>query len=267
MTFNQRLTAIKTVIKNLIIGGNIISLTMVLKPKRMIGYVSEILFFYKAFNSKRGLPQKNVYKVLPSENIESIKLGGFKDGGTWFSQSSFLTDIINLSLICQIIKPKIIFEIGTFYGYTSFHFALNSPDDTIIYTLDLPIDEKLIPELKTTLVDESHIKNRKEIVKFSFSNTFEEKKIIRLFGDSATYDFSDFWGKVDLFFIDGAHSYDYVRSDTLNALKCCHKGSIIVWHDYGRVGVNGVSKWLHEFSKEREIFSISGGSLAYMVIK
>jgi len=39
---------------------------------------------------------------------------------------------------------------------------------------------------------------------------------------------------------------------------------VVAWHDYGRMGVNGVSKWLHEFRRQgRQIFRIPGGSLAY----
>jgi hypothetical protein len=86
--------------------------------------------------------------------------------------------------------------------------------------------------------------------------------------DSAKFDYSPFNRRVDLFFIDGAHSYPYVRDDTLKALECCRPGSVIAWHDYGRHGVNGVSRWLHEFSRGRKIYCIpGGGSLAYMRVE
>jgi phosphoribulokinase len=72
--------------------------------------------------------------------------------------------------------------------------------------------------------------------------------------------------KIDLFFIDGAHSYPCVKSDTENALKCMKRGGLLIWHDYGRVGVNGVSKYLHELAEEMPIFSVPGSSLAFSVI-
>ena len=53
--------------------------------------------------------------------------------------------------------------------------------------------------------------------------------------------------------------------DRLNALSCCHGGSVIAWHDYGRSGVNGVSRWVDELSRDYEIYSVSGGSLAFTV--
>jgi hypothetical protein len=88
-----------------------------------------------------------------------------------------------------------------------------------------------------------------------------------LFGDSASFDFSPFAGAVDLFFIDGAHSYEYVRSDTLRALQCVRPGGVIAWHDFGRTGVNGVSRWLLEMhSRQWPVCAAPGGSLAYMIV-
>jgi len=152
-------------------------------------------------------------------------------------------------------------------GYTAFHFALNTQKDAIIYTLDLPKDKSLNTKLKTTLVDDTHIKLYGMSKKYIFEKSNVSSKIVCLFGDSDTFDFSPYNRKVDFFFIDGAHSYECVRSDTLNALNCCHPGSIIAWHDFGRVGVNGVSKWILELSKKYDIYSIPGGSLAFMELK
>lgn len=72
---------------------------------------------------------------------------------------------------------------------------------------------------------------------------------------------------MDFFFIDGAHSYQYVRSDTLNAFQCCHLGSVVAWHDFGRLGVNGVTRWVLDVARDHEVYVIPGGSLAFMVIK
>lgn len=255
------------VIRNLILGGNIASLSLLTKPKSMINYISESLFLYKTLNSKRGITQKNVFEVLKSSNTELLKLGSLTNGGTWFWRSSYTTDIINLCLICQLLKPKVIFEIGTFNGYTAFHFALNSAEDAVIYTLDLQKQNNFNPKLKTTAFDDMHIRSYLSSNKLLFTDDGVASKIHCLFGDSAEFDFSPYHDKVDFFFIDGAHSYEYVRSDTLNALNCCHSGSVIAWHDFGRVGLNGVSKWILELSKKYDIYSVPDGSLAFMVVK
>jgi hypothetical protein len=268
MRLGQALETARTVLKNVFLGGNIISLSLLAKPQEMIGYISESLFLYKTISSKRGLPQKNVYEILQADNIETIRLGNLK-GVAWFlARASNAVDIVSLCLICQIIKPKVVFEIGTMRGYTSFHFALNTPDDTKIYTLDLLQNEHVDPKLKTTITDDIHIKSHARPERYCFENSDVASKIMCLFGDSAAFDFSPFYHSVDFFFIDGAHSYEYVRSDTLNALKCCHPGSVIAWHDFGRAGVNGVTTFLLELAKEgRDIYAVPGGSLAFAVIK
>ena len=267
-SLREGIRTITIILRNIILGGNLISLSQIGHPKNLVKYASECLFNYKTLFAKRGIPQKNVFDVLPSLDVEDIKLGRLKHGGGWFfASSSYTADIINLCLICQISKPKVILEIGTLRGYTTFHFALNTPDDAKIYTLDLPKKENIETILKTTASDHHHIDSYEKSVQYFFDGNEVASKITCLFGDSGNYNFSSFHGKVDFFFIDGAHSYSYVRSDTLNALKCCHPGSIIAWHDFGRMGVNGVTKWLIELSKQgHHIYAIPGGSLAFMMV-
>src|SRR3712207_5275930 len=62
----------------------------------------------------------------------------------WMSKS-YTADLVSLCLICRILKPRTIFEIGTFRGYTALHFALNTPDDARVYTLDLPSNQEFTP--------------------------------------------------------------------------------------------------------------------------
>jgi len=206
--------------------------------------------------------------VLPSNDSANIKLGNLSSGGSWFgAQASYTADILNLCLSCQIISPKVVFEIGTLRGYTAYQFALNTPDNGKIYTLDLPKEENVPLALHTTGLDDLHINSYSQMERQCFENSAVASKITFLLGDSAVFDFSPYYDKVDFFFIDGAHSYEYVCSDTLNALKCCHPGSVITWHDFGRVGINGVTKWILELSKTEKIYSVPGGSLAFMIVK
>jgi len=250
--------------KAVLLGGNMASLSLILKPKTAVRCCSEAIFSYHAISRRGRLQEKKVFEVLPFNEVTSILLGNLRHGFAWFrAEGSYMVDLISLCMICASLQPKTIFEIGTFNGYSAYEFALNSPDDAKIYSLDLSPDGR--PTLNTTSSDDSIIKGRFAET-CAFHETSQEKKIKLLFGDSATFDFSPYHGLVDLFFIDGAHSYDYVRSDTLNAIKCCHPGSVIAWHDFGRFGVNGVSRWLKQFSKEHEVYSVPGGSLAFTVV-
>jgi predicted O-methyltransferase YrrM len=161
-----------------------------------------------------------------------------------------------------------VFEIGTLNGYTALHFALNSPDDGTVYTLDLPQDvaRTAAVQLATTVIDDEHIRSNLGRQTYCFRGTAVERKIRTLFGDSATFDFAPYHGAIDLMFIDGAHSYEYVRSDTVQAMRCVRPGGLICWHDFGRVGVNGVTQWLRELrAAGNPVFCVPGGSLAFMV--
>ncbi len=253
--------------KNLILGCNIKSLLMILKPRKLLHYVNEILFFYKNINPGKSITQKNVYEILPARRVESINFGNLYHHETWLGTqySSYKSDLINLCLICRLLNPRTIFEIGTYQGNTALHFALNTAENSRIYTLDLPA-ETTSHKLATTIADDTYLQFLKDKTA-CFKGYRESDKIIRLFGDSATFDFSPYYNEIDFFFIDGAHSYQYVKSDTLNAFKCCHPGSVIAWHDFGKAGINGVSKYLKQLSAKHKIYSPPGGYLAFMVVK
>ena len=56
-------------------------------------------------------------------------------------------------------------------------------------------------------------------------------RVTFLSSDSATFDESAYHGTIDLAFVDGAHSYEYVKSDSEKAWKMLRPGGIIAWHD------------------------------------
>jgi SAM-dependent methyltransferase len=257
-----------TVGRNVFLGGNLASLSLIVRPRELVRYVGESLLLYRSLTSQRGVPQKNVYEVLkPSGSIEEISLGNLEGDGAWFTPApSYASDIVSLCLMCRILRPKTVFEIGTLTGYTALHFALNTEEGAQVYTLDLPKDTPVAPRLKTDMADDFGIRRHASARSYCFENVPAASKIQTLFGDSAQFDFTPFFGKVDLFFIDGAHSFDYVRNDTLNALKCCHPGSVIAWHDFGRVVVDGVARWVCEFARDHAVYSVPGGSLAFCVV-
>lgn len=265
------LRTIGVLLRNAFWGGNVASLQLLRQPRAMADYMRQCLFLFQSYTSTRGLPQKNVFEVLPAQNIETVRLANLNQspslyGEPWFHAiTSYSVDIVNLCLICQIAKPKVVFEIGTLRGYTALHFALNTPAESRIYTLDLPAGQQGL--LSTTSIDDAHVAGHGLVKQYAWEGLAESSKITCLFGDSATFNYSAWHGQVDFFFIDGAHSYEYVRSDTLNAFECGHPGSVIAWHDYGRLGVNGVARWLTELARTENIQVVPGGSLAFAVKK
>lgn len=253
-------------LRNILLGGNLISLPLITKPSFFVGTISTLLFYSKTLANKGRLEQKNPDEIFKSNRKYEIKID--TDCYFWGNDPSYVKDIITLCLITKLIDAKNIFEIGTLDGYTALHFAQNSSENTRVYTLDLPPDGSETPSLRSTVIDEAHQKRHSIVKKYRFQIPGITEKVVTLFGDSAKFDYTSYLKKIDLFFIDGDHSYEYVKSDTEKALECVREGGIIVWHDYGRMGVNGVTKWLHELNaKGCKIYSVPGSSLAYYIKK
>ena len=251
---------ITIVLRNIVLGGNLESLFSLSDPRRAAYYISECRFLHKCIFPNDGLVQKPVGEVFGVDRVPVVLCGGTP--GEWFHPvASYAADLVSMCMLCQILRPRTVFEIGTMRGASALHWAVNAPDAEV-YTLDLP--PRITPSLALTTMDRHMVSDHAEAQAMAFDGTPEADRIHCLYGDSATFDFSPFHGKIDLFFIDGAHSYEYVRNDTFRARECCRAGSVIAWHDYGRVGFNGVSQWLHEFAAQgRTIYRVPGGSLAY----
>ena len=143
--------------------------------------------------------------------------------------------------LCRFIKFfgfKTVFEIGTFLGHTTRALAENVGGDGVVYSLD----------------NGSWVDDFGSLVKGN-----ERVKLIR--ADSFEFDFSPFYGKVGLVFIDGDHSYEVVSHDTLEALRMVVPGGVIAWHDYHHE--EGVERFVNEFAASRDVYCLRGTYLAF----
>lgn len=171
-----------------------------------------------------------------------------------------LYELYCLSSIAKTLQPEVIFEIGTFDGRTTLHFALNTGDGTKINTLDLPPSEIDNTKLKLDAGDPQLVDKIGFRIGENYLDRKEAEKVTQHLSDSAAFDYTPFNGKVDMFFVDGAHSYDYVRSDTEYALKTISPNGIILWHDY--TNVIDVTEYLNELSAKMPIYRINNTSIA-----
>ncbi len=118
-----------------------------------------------------------------------------------------------------IVEPDFIFEIGTFGGQT----AKNLARHFIIPVITLDLDQSRAGDLS-------------------------EYGVTQKVGHSIQFDFSPWYGKCGLVFVDGGHDYDTVKSDTQNALKLLTPDGAIVWHDYGNILFPDVTRYLQELN-------------------
>ncbi len=166
-----------------------------------------------------------------------------------------------LAALAKGLGARTFFEIGTNRGRTTWTVARNSPD-LLSYTLDVPLTSS--PEAATLPLgsDDHHFFRPGDACGEAFRGTSEAERITQLWGDSATFDFSPYEGRIDLVYIDGAHTYDYVRSDTRNAFELLSARGTIVWDDYG--SNPGVLKLVTELAPtfDRPVYHVFGTRMA-----
>jgi predicted O-methyltransferase YrrM len=149
------------------------------------------------------------------------------------------------------------FEIGTASGNTTCLLAANT--DATVYTLDLPDSEEWQPTLTRLGSDDKVRWSRRRA---EFIRAHPEANIVELVGDSATFDYTDYHDRIGLFFVDGAHSLEYVRSDTMNAAWCCGNGSVVVWDDF--TTTRDVTDYVRSLKASGvELYGLRGTRLAF----
>ena len=119
------------------------------------------------------------------------------------------------------------FEIGTAAGNTTVLLAANM--EAIVYTLDVPDSDEWEPSL-TRLGSDDTVRASRKRAEFIEKNP--RVNITQLVGDSANFDYTEYHDRIGLFFVDGAHSFEYVKSDTMNAAWCCRDDGVIIWDDF-----------------------------------
>ncbi|MDO8875043.1 MAG: class I SAM-dependent methyltransferase [Pseudolabrys sp.] len=178
-----------------------------------------------------------------------------------------------LQVISRVVKhldPQCIFEIGTFDGRTTLNMAAHCGAKARVLTLDLPHDNAPVGALHAESGDRQFIELKAVRERRRFLGTDVESRITQLFGDSATFDFSPYRNAVDLVFVDGAHSYEYVVNDSNIALDLARPGAVILWHDYvgyGPAAWPGLVQALHELSADprfRGMQHIAGTAIVFL---
>jgi hypothetical protein len=80
-------------------------------------------------------------------------------------------------------------------------------------------------------------------------------RIKQHFGDTPKWDFREA-GNPTFFFIDGAHSYEYCKSDSEKCFELCNGRGVFLWHDV-EWAHPGVIRFLTEWRQMGAIFGAS----------
>ena len=241
-------------------------LKSVIPEDRLVGMIERDIMPYlddfDKWKSESNIQECHLADVFPDRSIESnqIRLEDFL--GRWGNLS--IEALCKLCLIIRGIKPKNVFEIGTYNGTTTLQIAQNLSDvEHMIYTLDLPDNYTGhgMSEIDTYMFQTTLPNIERKFNKTIYKKTIKPS-IQQLIGDSRTFDFSPYYGKINLVFIDGAHDYDTKKSDTENALKMLADHGVIIWDNYNDVGCPFTTKYLSELSHELKIYNLKNTQLA-----
>ncbi len=160
-----------------------------------------------------GLPLVDFIELFPDFN-ETISPYSSLYGG------SLITDIGLLKALSRKIDNCTYFEIGTWRGESVSNVAEHADK---CYTLNLSNNALSNLGYNTEYLNQQGLYSK------------NLKNVTHLRGNSFDFDFSSYYGKCDLVFIDGDHRYDSVVNDTEIAFKLLKdENSIIIWHDYSR---------------------------------
>ena len=197
-----------------------------------------------------GLVQRDLGDLFPGILDTTVRLSARE----WRREAGMLPlpELVMLAAICAHLRPRVVLEIGTYLGSSTLALASNSPAEAEIYTLDLP------PSMQETRypLEIGSIRGTPFRLGERYQGSAVEGKIRQLTGDSASFDFSPWYGRAEVIFVDGNHAYENVRADSRNAFRCLRPGGVIVWDDYHPQYGPGVMRALHEFT-DRTILRIA----------
>lgn len=153
-------------------------------------------------------------------------------------------------------------EIGTAQGWTAHSILLNTNDVTWT-TIDPYKSYEEYSDGKNNIKILDSLKNQayKSLSPFS-DRWFNVEK----FSDEAVHDIDDDY---DLIFIDGNHSYDYVKKDIELFYPKLKKGGTLAGHDYKRPNNEheGVTQAVNEFIDESQLTLFQGDNFVWFTEK
>ena len=220
------------------------------RPSELRRYISQCLRKYDELVGN-GLPCRG--PVTPAENL-TITIPAYHAGG-----GMSFDELVILARVTKTLKPRTVFEVGSYNGLTTAVFELNSDPDARIVTLDLPpgtgAGQALIPGDKE-LVASRHVASVPRALGLS--------RCTQLLCDSMAFDPSPYLNSVDLGLIDGAHDVAHVQNDTLKMARMMSEHGIVFWHDYGGKGeFKPLASYLESLAKRCPLYRIPDTSLAW----
>ncbi|MFA5059065.1 MAG: class I SAM-dependent methyltransferase [Candidatus Omnitrophota bacterium] len=236
--------------------------------KKPLRRVKKLLRYGKLIDYLKGdrrflLSSASIENLFPGINDSSLQL----PASQVLSGDSMVLSLagqLTLAAVCRRLSPNKIFEMGTYRGTSTLIMAMNISAQAKIFTLDIAPEARATHQHGTGVGGFSDYMAGDFFLKTPFA-----PKITQLFGDSRTFNFSSYYGTVDLVFVDADHTYKFVKSDSEHAFKLIRPGGVIIWDDYiwmaDHAECSGVADYLHQKLSEKKIYRIQGTRLAVYI--
>ena len=220
------------------------------KPETLRTYVAYSLKRFDELAGK-GLPSASPVTPVPSDTITlpAIHTGG----GMSFAE------LVVLARVTRTLKPRAVFEMGSYDGLTTAVFMLNAPADARIYSLDLP------PEGSAS---QSELDSDQGLVEARTLGAVPRGLGLthyrQLLCDSMEFDPTPYLGSIDLGLVDAAHDLVHVRNDTIKMAAMMSDEGLVFWHDYGGKGsMRPLAEYLESLGRRSHLYRIPETSLAW----
>ncbi|MBI4323485.1 MAG: class I SAM-dependent methyltransferase [Candidatus Omnitrophica bacterium] len=225
------------------------------KAHRFFWSLGHHVLAYEHTHTQARIPAQPIEGMFPGiERVEvTLADASWEDGNV---------SMVELYLLCAIARHQRIrsaLEIGTFRGLVMASLARNTEPDTRLLTVDLRQED--LGRLRRPLALGEALYVQKAKIGEKIANLPEElrSRVTQLYGDSTQLDFSPYYGRIDLVFIDGSHQYDYVAHDSQEAFRMRSPQGMIIWQDY--LVWPDVTRYLNRLSREHPLVRVAGTSL------
>lgn len=221
---------------------------------------------------------KVIFMKVEADNPQpvSMKLNVPSSG---IGSVTLLEAAILVSLV-KLIKPRKIFEFGTFLGYSSALLVENSPQDCTVYSLDLgdshvgakPLAAFADEDLRRDGdINDEYLRGAQGAMGPRYTQSLSPADTSRLHllqQDSRQFDPASHGleGTVDIVFVDGGHDTETITIDTTNARKMIGDSGVIIWHDFASTIHDDVTTFVRELASKDVVVVVQNTMLAMLFV-
>jgi methyltransferase family protein len=247
-------------------GVNLITVRLALRDLELArAYMSRCIQHYDEL-TENGLPSKDPVEFIVEKNWGAFSAADRVELPTRLSDSggTRLDELLYLATVTRVLRPKKVFEIGTYLGRTTSIFLLNSPAACSVVTLDLPPYSHVESDKQGDYIDtDINLVERRKLAYYVHELELENR-YQQVLCDSLEFDPTPHTGTVELGFIDGAHSLPYVQNDTVKMARMMSDRGLVLWHDYGGKGrFRPLSNYLESLARQFPVYRVPNTSLAW----